>query len=318
MLRSLAMGDRGQLCRPQQRGIARNYEQMTNGEIEAITKQGGSKLTQKAREAALHAAAKTLKTELNVQLKSFAGLKVQHIEKLAQGWAMQGISQRSMQNRMTHIRAALRFHDRAKFALDERISNASLGLAGASRGGTHTVPAPQAIDARLMGLTPQAKAVAQLQLALGLRAREAIQADQSLKVWEKQLASGRPLSVLHGTKGGRPRDVQLHMPEARQRAIEAVQEALKVSRSNPDGRIIPSTTIDAAFRSYQREMNKVGFKGSEASHSLRYHWAREQFSTHLERLGDRKEALAALSMALGHGDGRGRYCAQVYLVGYGG
>lgn len=315
MLRWLAMGDRGQLCRPQQRGIARNYEQMTNGEIEAITKQGGSKLTQKAREAALHAAAKTLKTELNVQLKSFAGLKVQHIDRLVQSWTKQGISQRSMQNRMTHIRAALRFHDRAKFALDERISNASLGLAGASRGGTHTVPAPAAINTRLMELTPPAHAVAQLQLALGLRAREAIQADQSLKVWAKQLASGRPISVLHGTKGGRPRDVLLHTPEARQRAVEAVQEALKVARSTPNERIIPSKTIEAAFRSYQREMNKVGFKGSEASHSLRYHWAREQFSVHLERLGDRKEALAALSMDLGHGDGRGRYCAQVYLKG---
>jgi len=309
------MGHRGQLCRPQQRGIARSYEQMTNGEIEAITKQGGSKLTQRTRAAALHAAAKSLKTELNVQLKSFAGLKVQHIEQLVQGWTKQGITQRSMQNRMTHIRAALRFHGRAKFALDERISNASLGLAGASRGGTHTVPEPGSIATRLMELSPQGKAVAGLQLALGLRAREAIQADQSLKVWAKQLASGRPLSVLHGTKGGRPRDVQLHTPEARQRAIEAVTEALKVARSTPNGRIIPSTTIEAAFRAYQREMNKAGFKGSEASHSLRYHWAREQFSAHLQRLGDRREALAALSMDLGHGDGRGRYCAQVYLKG---
>lgn len=309
------MGHLGQLCRPQQRGIARSYEQMTNGEIEAITKQGGSKLTQRARAAALHAAAKSLKTELNVQLKSFAGLKVQHIEQLVQGWTKQGITQRSMQNRMTHIRAALRFHGRAKFALDERISNASLGLAGASRGGSHTVPEPGSIATRLMELSPQGKAVAGLQLALGLRAREAIQADQSLKVWAKQLASGRPLSVLHGTKGGRPRDVQLHTPEARQRAIEAVTEALKVARSTPNGRIIPSTTIEAAFRAYQREMNKAGFKGSEASHSLRYHWAREQFSAHLQRLGDRREALAALSMDLGHGDGRGRYCAQVYLKG---
>lgn len=310
------MGDRGQLCRPQQRGIARNYKQMTNGEIEAIVKkQGGSKLTQQARRTALHAAAKTFKNELNIQLKSFAGLKVQHIDSLVQSWKKQGIGLRTMENRMSHIRAALRFHERAKFALDERISNASLGLAGASRGGTHTVPAPAAIDARLMALSPPAQAVTKLQMALGLRAREAIQADQSLKVWAKQLASGRPISVLHGTKGGRPRDVQLHTPEARQRAVEAVQEALKVVRSHPNERIIPSKTIEAAFRSYQRQMNKVGFKGSEASHSLRYHWAREQFSVHLERLGDRKEALAALSMDLGHGDGRGRYCAQVYLKG---
>ena len=60
-------------------------------------------------------------------------------------------------------------------------------------------------------------------------------------------------------------------------------------------------------------MNGVGFKGSEASHSLRYQFAREQFAKYLEALGDKKEALAALSMDLGHGDGRGRYCEQVYL-----
>lgn len=286
---------------------------MTNGEIEAITKRNGSKLTQKARAATLQAIAKTLRTELNIQLKSFAGLKVQHIQKLVKNWTKQGISQRSMQNRMTHIRSALRFHDRAKFALDQRISNRALGLAGASRRGTHTVPASDVIQARFTKLSLQTRAVARLQLALGLRAREAIQADQSLKTWEKQLALGRPISVLHGTKGGRPRDVQLHTQETRQHAIEAVREALKVVKLNSDHRIVSAKTIDAAFRAYQRQMNKVGFRGTEASHSLRYLWARKQFSVHLERLGDRKEALAVLSMDLGHGDGRGRYCAQVYL-----
>jgi hypothetical protein len=286
---------------------------MTNGEINAITRQGGSKLTQRAREAALHAATKTLKTALNVQLKSFAGLKIQHVEKLVQHWTEQGLTQRTMQNRMTHIRAALRFHDRAKFALDKRICNAALGLSGASRDGTHIVPEASAIAGRLQGLSSHSRAVAGLQLALGLRAREAIQADQSLKTWERQLAHGRPLSILHGTKGGRPRDVQLHTEKARTDAFKAIQEALRVAKEHRNGRIIPSVNIDAAFRSFQREMNQAGFKGPEASHSLRYHWARGQFEAHQERLGDRKEALAALSMDLGHGDGRGRYCAQVYL-----
>ena len=35
-------------------------------------------------------------------------------------------------------------------------------------------------------------------------------------------------------------------------------------------------------------MNGVGFKGSEASHSLRYQFAREQFAKYLEALGDKK------------------------------
>ena len=286
---------------------------MTNGEIERITNQKGSFGTRKARAAALHAAAKTLKTELNIQLKTFAGLKVEHIQKLVNHWTQQGIEKRTMANRMSHIRTALRCHERAKFALDARISNAALGLAKASRGGTHTVPPAASIEERLGAMQPPAQAVARLQMALGLRAQEAIQADQSLKTWEKQLAQGRPLSVLHGTKTGKPREVQLHTQEARDKAIDAVKGALQIAKQQPNQRILPAKTIGAANRAYQRAMNKVGFKGSEASHCLRYHWARQQFAAHLESLDSQKEALSALAMDLGHGDGRGRYCKQVYL-----
>jgi hypothetical protein len=34
---------------------------------------------------------------------------------------------------------------------------------------------------------------------------------------------------------------------------------------------------------------------------------------YMEQLGDRREALAATSLDLGHGDGRGTHVAQVYL-----
>jgi hypothetical protein len=42
-------------------------------------------------------------------------------------------------------------------------------------------------------------------------------------------------------------------------------------------------------------------------------YEQERFALHLEQLGDRCEALAATSLDLGHGDGRGTYVAQVYL-----
>ena len=288
---------------------------MNKREINQIVKAaGGSTLTKEARSAALLATAATFKNDLNLQLKSFAGLKSLHLEKLVSHWKQQSLSLRTMQNRMTHLRAALRFHGRATFAESPRNSNASLGLAGASRGGTHTVPHPETISERISAMPESAMATAKLQLALGLRAAEAVQSIKSLRTWEKQLKSGRPISVLHGTKGGRPREVQLHTKNAHQAAVEAVRTAIEVM-DRQGGLLIQSASLEGAMRSYQRAMQAAGFSGSEASHALRYHWAQRQFETHLQRLGDRKEALAALSMDLGHGDGRGRYCAQVYLKG---
>ena len=93
--------------------------------------------------------------------------------------------------------------------------------------------------------------------------------------------------VLHGTKGGRPRSVSLLDQASKDRAIAAVREAIRVTEMQ-DGKLIPSSTLEGANRAYQRAMNAAGFKGSEASHALRYAFAREQFAKYLEDLGDKK------------------------------
>lgn len=287
---------------------------MNKREIEAIVKgAGGSTLTKKNRSTSLHAAAKTLRQELNIQLKSFAGLKSQHIERLAAHWMAKELSPRTVQNRMAHLRAALHHHKRESFASSPRVSNGSLGLKS-TRGGTHTTPSLQTIQERIAALPAGHKEAAQLQVTLGLRANEAIQSNKSLKTWEKQLENGRSVSVLHGTKGGRQRDVTLNDKNAREAALSAVRAAIKESDSQ-GGTLVPSKSLQGANRAYQRSMNQVGFKGSEASHSLRYAFAQKQFRSYQEQGYETKEALSALSLDLGHGDGRGTYCKQVYLKG---
>ncbi|MEE4486010.1 DNA-binding protein, partial [Serratia ficaria] len=57
----------------------------------------------------------------------------------------------------------------------------------------------------------------------------------------------------------------------------------------------------------------VGLGGREASHSVRYAFAREQFKSYVEQGHTQAEARALTSIDLGHGDGRGRYVAMVYL-----
>lgn len=286
---------------------------MNRNEIKAVVKAaGGSTLTRESRSANLTATANDLRLGLNIQIKSFAGLRSQHLQSLVTLWKTDGQSTRTIQNKLAHVRAALRGVGREKFAADPRNSNAALGASGGSRSGTHTIPSEKTLEERISGLPEPFKAGARLQQALGLRAQEAVQSNQSLWSWEKQIQAGRPVKVLHGTKGGRPRDVSLLDQASKDRALAAVREAIRVA-DKQDGKLIPSTSLEGANRAYQRAMNGVGFKGSEASHSLRYQFAREQFAKYLEALGDKKEALAALSMDLGHGDGRGRYCEQVYL-----
>ena len=286
---------------------------MNRNEIKAVVKAaGGSTLTRESRSANLTATANDLRLGLNIQIKSFSGLRSQHLQSLVTLWKTDGQSTRTIQNKLAHVRAALRGVGREKFAADPRNSNAALGASGGSRSGTHTIPSEKTLEERISGLPEPFKAGARLQQALGLRAQEAVQSNQSLRSWEKQIQAGRPVKVLHGTKGGRPRDVSLLGQASKDRALAAVREAIRVA-DKQDGKLIPSTSLEGANRAYQRAMNGVGFKGSEASHSLRYQFAREQFAKYLEALGDKKEALAALSMDLGHGDGRGRYCEQVYL-----
>lgn len=286
---------------------------MNRNEIKAVVKAaGGSTLTRESRSANLTATANDLRLGLNIQIKSFSGLRTQHLKDLVTHWNSEGQSTRTIQNKLAHLRAALRGVGREKFAADPRNSNAALGASGGSRSGTHTIPSEKALEERISALPEPFQAGARLQQTLGLRAQEAVQSNQSLRVWEKQIQAGRPVMVLHGTKGGRPRSVSLLDQASKDRAIAAVREAIRVTEMQ-DGKLIPSSTLEGANRAYQRAMNAAGFKGSEASHALRYAFAREQFAKYLEDLGDKKEALSALSMDLGHGDGRGRYCEQVYL-----
>ena len=280
---------------------------MNRNEIKAVVKAaGGSTLTRESRSANLTATANDLRLGLNIQIKSFSGLRTQHLKDLVTHWNSEGQSTRTIQNKLAHLRAALRGVGREKFAADPRNSNAALGASGGSRSGTHTIPSEKALEERISALPEPFQAGARLQQTLGLRAQEAVQSNQSLRVWEKQIQAGRPVMVLHGTKGGRPRSVSLLDQASKDRAIAAVREAIRVTEMQ-DGKLIPSSTLEGANRAYQRAMNAAGFKGSEASHALRYAFAREQFAKYLEDLGDKKEALSALSMDLGHGDGRGRY-----------
>jgi len=279
---------------------------------EATRDAGGATLTKANRSAGLSKFFTVMQTVLNIQVQSFEKLKTAQLKTYVEYLKKEGLTDRSIQNQLAHIRQALRAVNRAHFASSEPMSNKAMGVSGASRDGTHQALSEvqyRAVVAATKADKPGAAACMELQRELGLRAREAIQSCESLKSWEKALLASTPCQVIHGTKGGRGRWTG---PVDVSRAQAAVRNAIGVAKAQ-GGYLVVSKNLQSAARAYGRACEKVGMKGEHASHALRCMFAQERYAMHLERLGSRSEALAATSLDLGHGDGRGTYVAQVYL-----
>lgn len=279
---------------------------------EATRIAGGATLTKDNRSAGLNKFFTVMQTVLNIQVMSFEKLKASQVRAYADYLKKEELTDRSIQNQLAHIRQALRAANRDHFASSEPMSNKAMGVSGASRDGTHQALSElqyRAVVAATKADKPGAATCMELQRELGLRAREAIQSCESLKSWEKALLAGTPCQVIHGTKGGRGRWTG---PVDVGRALAAVRNAIEVTKAQR-GYLIVSKNLKSAARAYGRSCEKVGMKAEHASHALRCMFAQDRYAMHLQRLGSRSEALAATSLDLGHGDGRGTYVAQVYL-----
>jgi site-specific recombinase XerC len=286
---------------------------MRKNEISKLSgKIGGSTLTKEARNHSVKHLFDSLKS-VNLMVSHLNDLKAKHIEQYIEIQKQSGVSSRTLQNRMTHIRTMLKQLGRHQLATHERLSSKGLGIADACRDGTHQTLAKTAYEAVLRAANDKNEvtgALMVLQRELGLRAREAVQCGASLQSWKQSLERGAPVRVLHGTKGGRLRD---SYPNDTAKALEAVKTALIAFTANEGRGVIASVSLEGAARAYGRDCAAAGLKGAHASHCLRYAYAQDRFEHHLRTLGERKEALAATSLELGHGDGRGTYIAQVYL-----
>lgn len=248
----------------------------------------------------------------NVQIRRVEQLKARHIESYVRERLEQGITKRSLQNEMATLRCLLKQAGRDRLATSERLSNKSLGLSGASRNGTR-----QAITAehyRQVLETVRAKdagmaVVLELSRLMGLRSQEAVQCAQSLRTWKQALERGEiRLTVVFGTKGGRPRETVVLEAGAVRKALGNAM-ALAEQRN---GKLIDKPDLKSAMKYWHGQASRIGLTGAYSPHSLRYAWAQDAIRHYLAQGFSKKEALALTAMDLGHGDGRGRYVAQVY------
>ncbi|MBS6740562.1 integrase domain-containing protein [Phytobacter diazotrophicus] len=248
----------------------------------------------------------------NVQIRRMEQLKARHIEGYVRERLAQGITKRSLQNEMAAVRCILKQAGRDRLAQSERLNNRSLGLSGASRNGTKLAISPEHYrdvleTARLKD--PGMAAALELSRLMGLRSQEAVQSVQSLKTWRQALERGDTrLTVVFGTKGGRPRETIILDAGA---ARKAVDKALAVAEDR-HGRLIDKPDLKTAMKYWHSQASCLGLTGAYSPHSLRYAWAQDAIRHYLAQGFSEKEALAMTAMDLGHGDGRGRYVAQVY------
>ena len=273
---------------------------------------GGSNKTVHDRMALAQRFCERLVVVQNIQIRQVAQLKARHIEDYIRERLQQGIARRSLQNEMAAIRSLLVQAGRDKLAASERISNRALGLAGAPRTGTHrAIPEAhyrqvlEAARAKDAGLA----AALELSRLMGLRSQEAVQSAQSLKTWRQAIEHGAPrLTVVFGTKGGRTRETRILDAIAVRKALD---NAIAVAESR-SGRLIDKPDLKTAMKYWHSQAPRIGLTGPYSPHSLRYAWAQDAIRHYLAQGFSDKEALAQAAMDLGHGDGRGRYVAQVY------
>ena len=249
---------------------------------------------------------------LNIQIQRVAQVKVRHIESYIHDRLAQEIGPRTLQNEMAALRAILLQAGRSQVAEHSRLTNKSLGLAGASRNGTRQAITPELyLHVLDVARNKDAGLAAAVELArlMGLRSQEAVQSVQSLKIWQRAMERGETrLTVVYGTKGGRPRETVILDAGAVRKALE---NALTVAEQR-DGRLIDRSDLKSAMNYWRKQAVSVGLTGAYSPHSLRYAWAQDAIRHYLAQGFSEKEALAMTAMDLGHGDGRGRYVAQVY------
>lgn len=246
------------------------------------------------------------------QLKNFDQVKMKHIETYIQERSAQ-VGVGTCQNEMSAIRHAMREVGKYSMLAEERLSNKSLGISGRDRTGTHVYSqdryqaALEAARERDVGYA----AVLQLERELGLRAEEAVRAAESVQRWERLIDQARDdervkINVVLGTKGGKEREVFVHSAEAK----DAIREAAEIVRER--GVLIDKPSLREAMDYIHNEARAVGLEGEHSMHSLRYGYAQEALRSYADAGYSEREALARVSLELGHGDGRGRYIRSVY------
>lgn len=272
----------------------------------------GSHLTIDARKLTYEDFARAM-FQKNYQIETTGQIRTKHLQIYAEVLLTRNLSPRTIDNKLGHLRTALRYAGKGAMLKEPAIINKALRGKGGSRVGSKTAMSNERYEyfkSRVQARNPGAALVMEMQRALGLRINEAVQGacvDQ-LEAWAIELKSNR-VGIQRGAKTGRARVANIAVVE---RAQAAVDFALIAAKQN-GGFVLHAKNGKSAYDQLRNIYFDVGMKGKESSHSLRYAWSREQIQFYMDQGFSERQARKELSKDLGHGDGRARYVAMVYL-----
>jgi integrase len=271
---------------------------------------GGSHSTIDARTRIIMQLVHNLRFEQNVQIRTISQLREKNVENWLRNGREKGLSPRTLQNRLTAVRAVLVQAER--YDTVSRLENTAkkVGFAGASRDGVRKPPSVEQLNRMLDSVNHEGVRIClQMMNEFGLRQKEAIMSAASLDKWLRDITNDRHgrFMLVQGSKGGRPREI---WPDDPQRAVALVSKAIDFCRSN-GGKLVEGDLKQALGR-FNRQAASAGFKGLNSPHSLRYAFAQRTVARLLKDGWDKRLALSFTSQVLGHGDGRGRWVDQVY------
>lgn len=210
---------------------------------QASARAGGSHLTRESRDRTLDRLQDRLVDAGYKNLRSVDQLAVRHIEAYVESRIEDGISPRTIQNELSHIRAVMN-PDRAQAP---EMSNKALGADGGSRIGTKTAVTADELKAwtdKANDLGREGIAAAlEVSRELGLRSQEVIRADaEQLRTWSQEASQNGRVTVVHGTKGGRVRDTTVPDPG---RTVAVLERAAAVAEAQ-GGHLVAQANGSAA------------------------------------------------------------------------
>lgn len=225
-----------------------------------------------------------------------------------------GLAPRTIQSERSALLVSFVGAGRRDIANSSEIAPEALGIAHASREGTHTAISSAEYDERAARIRdPGVRAALDLSREFGLRREEAVQAGDSLRDWKRALDQGKPVHVVYGTKGGRPRYTP---PLDVERARSVIERAIAVAEHHGGHMHLvhgKGGDLKSSLMKFSSDARRAGFVGKLSPHAVRYSYTHTRVAQ-CEAAGDsHSNALAAVAQDLGHGDGRGRWVEHVYL-----
>jgi hypothetical protein len=277
---------------------------------------GGSHLTREARTRTIRRFVDVMFDQGFTHFAKISDIGGRHLRAYVEWRLKDSAGLRTIHNEMAHLRTTLKKGGAPGVAAAPELSNQALGIGGASRVGTKTAMSDEQFQSvrqrAVSGGRPGFAGMLCLERYLGLRGNEAIHArSDTLSRWSRELEVDGVVNVIAGTKGGKARRVRVQNVAA---AKDAVAYALALAQRQGGFLVQRSDKADVTGLKQARSIYHGWCNRADIEpHAARYAFARDQFHAYLNSGMSEREALAATSLDLGHGDSRGRWVKSVYM-----